>query len=99
MTELSSQFYSRGPDGLHTAPPWLRTCIIDPETGDEVTLGETGILRLFDLANVGSVMAIETQDLAVRHEAGFKLLGRDPSALPRGCSRPVDEMLSRDEHR
>jgi hypothetical protein len=60
-----------------------------------VPIGGTGVLRLFDLANLGSTLALETQDLAVREEHGFKLLGRDPGALPRGCSRAADEMLRR----
>ena len=53
------------------------------------------MVRLFDLANLGSVLAIQTQDLAVAREDGtFELLGRDPAALPRGCSRAADEMLT-----
>jgi hypothetical protein len=93
MTELSSQFYTRGLGGVHEGPPWLRAVIIDPETGGEVAVGETGVLRIFDLANLGSVVAVETQDLAVRRERGFELLGRDPAALPRGCSRAADERM------
>jgi hypothetical protein len=95
MTELSSQFYTRGLGRPHESPPWLKSLVIDPETGDEVSLGEIGALRMFDLANLGSVMAVQTRDLAIRREHGFELLGRDPAALPRGCSRSVDEMLSR----
>ena len=40
-----------------------------------------------------AVLAIETQDLAIRRERGFELHGRDPAALPRGCSRAADEAL------
>ena len=95
MTELSSQCYTRGLNRPHEAPPWLRALVINPENAYEVPVGERGVLRLFDLANLGSVLAIETQDLAVREEHGFALLGRDPGALPRGCSRAADEMLRR----
>jgi hypothetical protein len=95
MTELSSQFYARGLDRPHTAPPWLKALVIDPETGRETSAGETGILRIFDLANLNSALAIETQDLAIRRDDGFELLGRDPGALPRGCSRAADELLRR----
>lgn len=94
MTELSSQFYTRGLGQPHTAGPWVRALVIDPETGDEVAMGGTGVLRIFDLANLGSVLAIETRDLAIRREEGFELLGRDPAALPRGCSRAADEMMN-----
>jgi hypothetical protein len=93
MTELSSQFYAWGVDGIHAGPPWLHALVLDPETGLETEIGKTGLLKIVDLANLGSVISIQTQDLAVRHETGFKLLGRDPSALPRGCSRSADELM------
>jgi hypothetical protein len=67
-------------------PPWARAQIISPETGREVADGETGLLRVFDLANVFSVLAIQTEDLAVRRSDGFELLGRDVAAEQRGCS-------------
>ncbi len=99
MTELSTPFYTRGLGRPHAGPPWARALVIDPETGREVAEGEMGTVRLFDLANVGSVLAIQTQDLAVRRAGGtFELLGRDPAALPRGCSRAADEMLSHAAH-
>ncbi len=94
MTELSSQFYTRGLGNPHEGPPWVRALVIDPETDAEVAVGGTGVLRIFDLANLGSVIALQTQDLAIRRANGFELLGRDPAALPRGCSRSADEMLS-----
>ncbi len=95
MTELSSQFYTRGLGEHHTSPPWVRALVIDPETGREARPGEAGALRIFDLANLGSCLAVQTRDLAVARSGGFELLGRDPAALPRGCSRAADEMLSR----
>jgi len=67
-------------------PPWARVQIISPETGREVADGETGLIRVFDLANVFSVMAIQTEDLGVRRENGFELIGRAQLAEPRGCS-------------
>ena len=67
-------------------PPWARSVVISPETGQEVAEGETGLLRIFDLANVRSVMAIQTEDLAVRRGDAFELLGRAAEAEPRGCS-------------
>ena len=47
---------------------------------------ESGLLRIFDLANVRSVMAIQTEDLAVRRGDAFELIGRAAQAEPRGCS-------------
>jgi hypothetical protein len=88
MSELSSQAYD---DPTATArsfsfPPWARAQIISPETGCEVAIGEAGLLRVVDLANVFSVLAIQTDDLAVRCETGFALVGRAATAEPRGCS-------------
>jgi hypothetical protein len=95
MTELSSQFYTHSLGAAHRGPAWARALVLDPATGREVAVGETGVLKILDLANLGSVLAVQTQDLAIRREDGFTLLGRDPAALPRGCSRTADEFLSR----
>jgi hypothetical protein len=96
MTELSSQFYAHGADGFHAEAQLARAVVRSPETGLEVEIGEVGYLTLYDLANVGSVMAVATQDIARRGEGGsFQLLGRDPAAVPRGCSRAADEFLSK----
>ena len=93
MSELSSQAYDRVAghplaDGgrVFHFPPWARAVVVSPETGEEVRDGETGLIRAFDLANVRSVMAIQTEDLGVRRGDGFELLGRAPAAEPRGCS-------------
>ena len=67
-------------------PPWARVQIVSPETNCEVADGETGLIRVFDLANVFSVMAIQTEDLGVRHDDGFELIGRAQFAELRGCS-------------
>ncbi|MEN9576308.1 MAG: hypothetical protein RL514_4163 [Verrucomicrobiota bacterium] len=89
MSELSSQAYSllTPHASLPFAfPPWARALVISPETGREVPDGETGLLRIFDLANVRSVLALQTEDLAVRRGEGFELLGRATQAEARGCS-------------
>jgi hypothetical protein len=67
-------------------PPWARAQIISPETGRAVSDGKTGLIRVFDLANVFSVAAIQTEDLAIRRGNGFELIGRAELAEPRGCS-------------
>jgi hypothetical protein len=85
MTELGSQLYARG-DGPHVPPPWLRSLVCDPATGREVASGEIGCLRHVDLANMGSVVALQTEDLGRRVEGGIELLGRAPGAVTRGCS-------------
>ncbi|HXJ60892.1 MAG TPA: hypothetical protein VNU68_29960 [Verrucomicrobiae bacterium] len=95
MSELSSQAYDAvvgeesGPAGtgrVFRFPPWARAEIISPETGRPVTEGDAGLVRIWDLANVWSALAIQTEDLGVRRGAGFELIGRAPRAEPRGCS-------------
>ena len=94
MSELSSQAYDTGihppSSTLHPRtfrfPPWARVQIISPETGRDVADGETGLVRIFDLANVFSVAAVQTEDLAIRRGDGFELVGRAQMAEPRGCS-------------
>jgi hypothetical protein len=92
MSELSSQAYdgvageARPMPGIFKFPPWVRTQIISPETGAVAAAGETGLLRVFDPANMYSVMAIQTEDLAVGREDGFELRGRAESSGARGCS-------------
>lgn len=75
-----------GARGVFRFPPWVRVQVSSPETGREVAEGETGLLRVFDLANVWSVLAIQTEDLGVRRGDGFELIGRAAQAEPRGCS-------------
>jgi hypothetical protein len=90
MSELSSQAYNG--DGVFQFPPWARGQVVSAETGAELGEGETGLLRVFDLANIWSVMAVQTEDLAARRGSGFELLGRPAEAEPRGCSlRPEPE--------
>lgn len=95
MTELSSPFYAWNGETAHRGSPWTRIRVIDPETGRLASSGEPGYLEIVDLANLGSVAAIRTQDLAIATGVNsFTLLGRDPAALPRGCSRRADDLLS-----
>lgn len=96
MSELSSQAYDQvsGEPSRNTQhatrvfhfPPWTRIQIVSPETGREVVGGETGLIRVFDLANVFSVLAVQTEDLASRCGLGFELIGRAQTAESRGCS-------------
>lgn len=104
MTELGSQFYdstwldATGPRRKLT-PPWTRVRIIDPLTSHDVATGEVGMILIHDLANTGSIAAIQTADLgrAVQNAAGekigFDVLGRSEGAEERGCSIATDVML------
>lgn len=104
MTELGSQFYDStliDPDGPRRkeAPPWTRVRFVDPESGRDVAPGEVGMIVIHDLANTGSVAAIQTADLgrAIKSDdggvIGFDVLGREEGAEARGCSIATDVML------
>jgi hypothetical protein len=95
MTELFSQFYKWGDQETHTGPPWVGIRVIDVHTGAPAKTGEVGYLEIIDLANLDSVAAIRTQDLAIAvGEREFILIGRDPEAVARGCSRGVEDVLT-----
>jgi acyl-CoA synthetase (AMP-forming)/AMP-acid ligase II len=103
MTELSSQCYestlraallsrSIAPRRLW-APGWVRVQAIDPDSLAALPSGQVGLLRIDDLANAGSVCAIQTSDLARIDAHGLSVLGRAPDAVSRGCSIAVDAWL------
>lgn len=92
MTELTSQAYSSpGGQRLRT-PPWMPFRVLDPGTLEEVEDGEPGLLAFFDLANLGSVCYVLTEDLGVREGDAFHLLGRATGAELRGCSLTAEEL-------
>ena len=101
MTELGSQFYDSvlcrpGEPRRKLRPPWTRVRLVDPEAGTEVDPDRPGRIAVFDLANVGSVLAVQTADLAQAASDGFEVLGREPGAEARGCSLAADAMLGDD---
>jgi hypothetical protein len=90
MSELSSQAYdsmdSGGGTRVFRFPPWCRATVVSPETDGTAAPGETGLLRIEDLANVWSAAFVQTEDLARRVGDGFELAGRAPLAEAKGCS-------------
>lgn len=98
MTELGSQFYDSvlrhpGQQRRKFAPPWTRVRFLDPETGRETAAGEPGIIVVHDLANTGSIAAVQTADLGRQIGDGFEVESRIPDAEARGCSIAADTML------
>lgn len=101
MTELLSQRYdaslrdgSESEPRVKAGPPWLRTLAADPETLEPLPAGATGLLRHVDLANMDSVLAVQTEDLGHVSDEGVVVLGRAPGAVPRGCSIASDIFLA-----
>ncbi len=103
MTEMASQFYDHvlynrfrksNEPRYKIGPAWTRTLVVHPETLEELPPGEHGLLRHFDLANCGSVMAIQTDDVGYLTGDGFEIIGRTPGSEARGCALVLDEFLS-----
>ncbi len=103
MTELSTQFYdgtlrTRQRTDWKTVPPWARVLIIDPNTGREAAPNERGLIRILDLANLWSMMCVQTEDLGTARvsESGsveFEELGRAAGAEVRGCSLNAENIV------
>ena len=96
MCELGSQFYE---PTLRTGtaterkrlPPWVRTRVVDPSDLRDTA---SGLLIHYDLANTGSVLAVQTADAGTLDQEGLEGIGRIPGAEARGCSIAADILLS-----
>jgi acyl-protein synthetase LuxE len=102
MAEMGSQFYDdhlaatiEGRPRLPGAriPPWVRTRVLDPETLREVPDGTRGILVHYDLANLDTPLAIQTEDLGSRVGDRLTIAGRLPAAEARGCSLAFEQFV------
>ncbi len=102
MTELCSQYYDdvmrERHEGHNTArrkapPAWLATVALDPRSLEPVPDGTPGILAHFDLANLGSTMAVLTEDQGVLTGRRLVLHGRTPGAEPRGCALAMADLI------
>ena len=106
MTELCSQLYDATPFNSRfddppgsrrkLAPPWLAVAAVDPATLTRVADGTPGLLRFFDLANVGSVSAILTGDLGVVEGGTVRRLGRAGDGEARGCALGIEQFAARE---
>ncbi len=109
MTEMCSQLYDATtfnssddspPDRrIKLPPPWLRPVALDPVNLEPVDDGEVGLLSFFDLANVGSVSALMTEDFGVTENGAVRVVGRAAAGDPRGCALAIEEFVERDAAR
>ncbi len=101
MTELCSQLYDAtsfnsadaGEPGRRAkiAPAWLGCAAVDPVTLRPVVEGQYGLLRFFDLANVGSVSCVLTEDFGRVENGRVYLAGRAAMADIRGCALGIEQ--------
>lgn len=103
MTELCSQMYDRTIETYLSrgqiiydkiGPAWTQLQVLNPDTLEAVSDGETGLLAHYDLANWNSCLAVLTEDMGYKTPDGFVLLGRAKGAEPRGCSIAVDQLIA-----
>ncbi len=101
MTEMCSQLYdatsfnsnSGAPPGrrMKLAPPWLKPSALDPVTLKVTREGQAGMLAFFDLANVGSISALMTEDVGIVRGNAVAVLGRAAAADRRGCALAIQQ--------
>lgn len=107
MTEMCSQLYDATPFNrpgaagtpgarMKLAPPWLKPVALDPVTMRPLTADAVGMLAFFDLANVGSISALMTEDFGVVRGDAVAILGRAAAGGARGCALAIDEFAERE---
>jgi hypothetical protein len=105
MAELASQFYDdslrahmEGRPALpgKTIPPWVRTRVLDPETMAERPEGSRGLLVHYDLANVETPFAVQTEDIGTLRAGRLLIEGRLSGAEARGCSLSFESFLGKE---
>jgi hypothetical protein len=106
MTELTSQCYDGHIlEGIGSSdskvqtvgklcPPWVRVVLVDPHSLEPAPGLSEGLIRVYDLANVDSVLAVQTEDVGTSlSSGGWDVLGRLPHSEPRGCSLVASDFL------
>jgi hypothetical protein len=106
MTEMCSQMYDATAfNSRHADPPgerrklgpaWLGVTTVNPASLKHVPDGQPGLLRFFDLANVGSVSAILTGDLGVIEDGAVTVLGRAEDSEMRGCALGIEQFAAKE---
>jgi hypothetical protein len=87
MTELMHQFYSKG-EGIFLPGNMVRVCVRSINDPFELHLrSSSGLLNVFDPANIDSCAFIATDDIVAIHEdETFEILGRSDNSEMRGCN-------------
>ncbi len=106
MTEMCSQLYDATPFNsdfmghggyrVKLPPPWLHPTILDPVTLRPAPEGQVGLIGFFDLANVGSISALMTEDFGFVHDGAVAILGRAAAGGARGCALSIEKFARRE---
>lgn len=90
MTELLSQGYCKEDLVFHT-PPWMKVFFRDVSDPFALTNGtKSSGLNIIDLANVYSCSFIASDDLGIKCDDGFKIIGRIQNTDIRGCNLLIE---------
>lgn len=78
-------------------PPWTRVSAVSVDDLTPLPHGQVGLLRHFDLANLPTILAVQTDNLGVTSpDGGFEILGRakvvDGKVVPLPSERTVGPM-------
>ncbi|OGD57144.1 hypothetical protein A2V71_01785 [Candidatus Berkelbacteria bacterium RBG_13_40_8] len=82
LSEIGSQFSDnvrlRKSTICKQCPPWAKVRVVEKTACGETDCspGEKGEVIIYDLLNRGSILALQTHDLAVKTETGFQILER-----------------------
>lgn len=82
LSEVGSQFSDNvrqhGPSICKQCPPWAKVRVVKKTAYGETDCspGEKGEVIIYDLLNRGSILALQTHDIAVKTETGFQILER-----------------------
>lgn len=76
------------------APPWTRVRAIDPSTGEALPPGRVGLLQHYDLANLPTVLGVQSDNLGwADGEGGFEIIGRAKVVDGRVAELPSDRAV------
>lgn len=56
--------------------PWTRTIVVGIRTGQRMPKGELGLIRHYDLTNLATVLAVQTDNIGYETDSGFEIIGR-----------------------
>jgi len=74
-TQLFTGVLDDGDPALLLQPHWIRFGAVDKESGDPIGKGESGVLRILDLANLGLAFHCQTDLEGHVEPGGFRLAG------------------------
>lgn len=85
MGEISTNFFDnvlkdflegKNKERHKVIPPWTRLEVVDINNFDDLPIGETGLLKHYDLVNRSMVLGVQTDNLGFVTEDGFEIIGR-----------------------